>query len=264
MKSKFNFTNIFTTRLLAPVFLILMFFISSVFSPLFFDKTADAKKIELAINNTDSILCDEADILTEYDEVNIMEKLEEHDKNSNIQYLFITTDETSDYQIGHEPEGIYKDHHAYLVADGIVIFLISTNPDNPICTLKSYKEAVDKFTPDICELISTNIAALVQEGAYSESFDMLFDYINDVESGIIVPEDNTTKTHGYDNIQELLFGHMAQTIILLFGCIIISAIFVAVIVFKSDKNVKPAPIQSKTTLLEKKNTYIRTVTNRYR
>lgn len=152
-------------------------------------------RVSLKINSDKPAVQDDADIFSDYEEVTIIDKATELYEKTGFVYIFITTDNTTDYKASRELESIYNEHKEAFIGKGVVLLLISTDPDNILCELQAYKTAADMFPQSICSYIEKNMINDINNGAYTNAVNTMFDELNKVYNGELtkdsVSEDNT-------------------------------------------------------------------------
>ena len=227
-----------------------------------FTSTTCKARIRLNINGDKPVVQDDADLLSNYEEITIIDKATELYKKTGFVYIFITTDNTTDYKASRELEGIYNDHENDLYGKGVVLFLISIDPDNMICELQAYKEASDMFPQAICNYIEDNIINDVKNGAYNDAVTTMFDELNKVYDGEL-----TTDSVADDNIfAKKLQGKVPAMILAVCISFILSAI-ITLITVKIGKRGYKKPLSANNGFtsdsIKKHDVYIRSIINSY-
>lgn len=156
---------------------------------LFTCKTAYCAPIEYELGQGKSpVIIDNADLISDYDIVSASDRLTAIRESEGYQFIIITTTETNDYVKGREVQTLFNQRRAELHGSGAVLFLISTNPDHPICELQAYNQANNVLTKDICSYINESLLPLYNDGKYAECIDTLIDYIEEAVKGELVIE----------------------------------------------------------------------------
>lgn len=155
-------------------------------------------RISLNINGTAPVICDEAELFSEYEKVSLIDLANDLSKQTGYIYIIITTNEIKDYISGHELEGIYNDHRNELAGNGTVLFLINTNNNEKPCELQSYKSAAQTFSHDMCDYINSKAMVSIKTGAYLDGVKVVFDNLKAVTDGTLSEEqiaenDNATE-----------------------------------------------------------------------
>lgn len=227
-----------------------------------FTSTTCKARIKLNINGDKPVVQDNADLLSNYEEITIIDKATELYKKTGFVYIFITTDNTIDYKASRELESIYNDHEDDLYGKGVVLLLISTDPDNMICELQAYKQAADMFPQSICSYIEDTMINDVKNGAYNDAVTTMFDELNKVYDGEL-----TTDLVADDNIfEKKLQGKLPAMILAVCISFILSAIITMIAVKIGKRGYKkPLSANNKFTSdsIKKHDVYIRSIINSY-
>ena len=227
-----------------------------------FTSTTCKARIKLNINGDKPVVQDNADLLSNYEEITIIDKATELYKKTGFVYIFITTDNTIDYKASRELESIYNDHEDDLYGKGVVLLLISTDPDNMICELQAYKQAVDMFPQSICNYIEDTMINDVKNGAYNDAVTTMFNELNKVYDGEL-----TTDLVADDNIfEKKLQGKLPAMILAVCISFILSAI-ITLITVKIGKRGYKKPLSANNEFtsdsIKKHDVYIRSIINSY-
>lgn len=240
--------------------LLLLLFLSTALVPY---SNANADSFNIMFDGNTPIIDDKAGILTDYDEVLILNAAKEQRDSDGFQYILLTTDDTSSYSISHELEQIYDDCHEDVNANGTVLFIISTDEKNRFCEVQGYGDAA-KFIPhDICSKINNDVKEYFDNDNYIEMFNTLFKDFSLVKTGEIVSSENDANPKsGYASVRDLLLSHISQTILILFLSIIVSCfITLSLIRTYNSKNFEHNKCIIKKRQLAKQDIYIRTTTS---
>lgn len=227
-----------------------------------FTSTTCKARIKLNINGDKPVVQDNADLLSNYEEITIIDKATELYKKTGFVYIFITTDNTIDYKASRELESIYNDHEDDLYGKGVVLLLISTDPDNMICELQAYKQAADMFPQSICNYIEDTMINDVKNGAYNDAVTTMFNELNKVYDGEL-----TTDLVADDNIfEKKLQGKLPAMILAVCISFILSAI-ITLITVKIGKRGYKKPLSANNEFtsdsIKKHDVYIRSIINSY-
>lgn len=190
-------------------------------------KTAACAPIEYELSQGKvPVIIDKADLISDYDLVSASDRLSSIKESVGYQFIIITTTETDDYVKGREVQTIFNQRRAELHGSGAVLFLISTNPDNPICELQAYNEANNVLTKDVCSYINTSLLPLFNDGKYSECIESLIDYIEEAVNGELTVESD-------DDLPKKGFNSILTAIVSLF----LTVIIVVLILFVSSQKI---------------------------
>ena len=227
-----------------------------------FTSTTCKARIKLNINGDKPVVQDNADLLSNYEEITIIDKATELYKKTGFVYIFITTDNTIDYKASRELESIYNDHEDDLYGKGVVLLLISTDPDNMICELQAYKQASDMFPQSICNYIEDTMINDVKNGAYNDAVTTMFNELNKVYDGEL-----TTDLVANDNVfEKKLQGKLPAMILAVCISFILSAI-ITLITVKIGKRGYKKPLSANNEFtsdsIKKHDVYIRSIINSY-
>lgn len=143
---------------------------------------------DLSYNLSSTILpvvSDKAGILTDYEEVTILNKFTELRDASGFQFIFMTVTDTDEYTKGNEVEAMYNMRHDVLYGTGTVLFLISTDSDNLICEVQAYSQASDILTHEVCSYINGKLRKYIEDGNYFDGVMKFFEYYNQAYGGTL-------------------------------------------------------------------------------
>ncbi len=219
-------------------------------------------RISLDISDDKPIVQDNADILDDYQEITIIDNATELYEKTGFVYIFITTDNTTDYKVSRELESIYNEHRSKLTGKGVVLLLISTDPDNMICELQAYQAADDMFPQTICNYIEEKMINDVADGEYMNAANTLLKELNRVYNGEV-----TTDSVSEDNVfADKVKSRIPAIILAVCISFIISSIIVLRISLASGKGSRRASSDANgyaSYPIKKYDVYIRSIINSY-
>ena len=228
---------------------------------LFTSATCKAR-ISLTLRDDKPVVQDDADLFSNYEEITIIDKATELYEKTGFVYIFITTDNTTDYKSSRELESIYNDHYKSFVGKGVVLLLISTDPDNMICELQAYKKASDMFPQSICNYIEYNMINDIENGAYNDALNTMFDELNKVYDGEL-----TTDLVADGNAFAIKLQRKTPAMILAVCISFILSAIITLIAVRIGKRGCKKPLSAKNEFtsepIKKHDVYIRSVINSY-
>lgn len=246
MKSKYNF------------YIFILIFICAL---TFFSDSAYAKRIKLDTDSTTPILYDDADVFTDYEEINIISGLSELYKDDKYIYAVITTTDVNGYTIGHELEDIYNDHNNFFEARGTVLFLINTDKNNTFCELQGYNDAAKYIPHEICNYINEELNKYIEKGEYYTAAEKLIDNLKKVRNNEITPE--SLNDIRQNSISYILKDRLPMILlILLISIAVSSAVIILFIILGRKSGIKSSSPVS-INICSRHDIYVRSVINRY-
>lgn len=192
---------------------------------------------DLSYNLTPTLLpvvSDKAGILSDYEEVTILNELTGLRNRSSFQFIFMTVADTHEYTKGNEVEAMYNIHGDDLFNTGTVLFLISTDSDNPICEMQAYNSAKDIFTNEVCSYISEKIRENIEAGSYYDGAAKFHEYCNQAYGGTLDMSDKTNAADG-NLIVSYIKNHVTLIIFLAAASLLITALFYAFLFASKSK-----------------------------
>ena len=212
-----------------------------------FSLSTNASAQDLSYNLSSTIIpvvSDKAGILTDYEEVTILNKFTELRDASSFQFIFMTVTDTDEYTRGNELEAMYNMHVDDLYGTGTVLFLISTDNDNLICEVQAYNDAKYILSHEVCSYISRELENYIKEGNYFDGVMKFFDYYNQANDGTLTISDES-KQADYNSIFSYMKTRITFTILLATVSLLITAllyVFIFALKNKSPKTNAPGKI----------------------
>lgn len=160
-------------------FTLIIFF----FSLLILTSHVEAKRFNITIQGNTPIILDDAGILTDYEQIQILDFARANRDATGFQYVFIIATALHDYTTGRELEDIYNDIRLDINAPGTILFLINTDPENTFCELQGYGEAQYYIPHKTCDYINELLTQEVLLGNYFNAFSQLFEQFTLIEHG---------------------------------------------------------------------------------
>ncbi len=219
-------------------YIISIFFMTiSIMTSLLNAESAEAR-LNLNINGTSPVICDEAELFSEYEEVSIIDMATDLYKQTGYVYIVITTNEIKDYISGHELEGIYNDHRNELAGNGTVLFLINTENKTMPCELQSYKSAAEIFSHEMCSYINNEAMLSVNNGSYFEAVSGVFNNLKAAAEGTLSEEQLIDDNKDYQKNESKLFTAIPYLAIAFCVAYIIAALILYLIYTRSKSSYK--------------------------
>ncbi len=197
----------------------------------------NASAQDLSYNLSSTILpviSDKAEILTDYEEVTILNKFTELRDESGFQFIFMTVTDTDEYTKGDEVEAMYNMRHDVLYGTGTVLFLISTDSDNLICEVQAYSQASDILTHEVCSYINGKLRKYVEDGNYFDGVMKFFDYYNQAYSKTLDMSDENKPAED-NSVFSYTINH-ATTSILIAAVSMLLTVLLYVFIFTAKNN----------------------------
>ncbi len=193
---------------------------------------------DLSYNLSSTILpvvSDKAGILTDYEEVTILNKFTELRDESGFQFIFMTVTDTDEYTRGDEVEAMYNMRHDVLYGTGTVLFLISTDSDNLICEVQAYSQASDILTHEVCSYINKKLRKYVEDGNYFDCVINFFDYYNQAYNGTLDMSDENKPAED-NSVFSYIKNHITLSILIAAVSVLITVLLYVLIFTAKNKS----------------------------
>lgn len=172
------------------------------------------------------VVADKAGILTDYEEVTILNRFTELRDASGFQFIFMTATDTMEYAKGNEIESMYDMQNDALYGTGTIFFLISTDSNNLICEIQAYSQAKDIFTHEVCAYMNGKLRGYIEDGNYYEGVMKFFDYYNQAYDGTLDITDGAAQEDS-GTLTAYIKNHMTLTILIAAISVLITALLYA-------------------------------------
>lgn len=197
---------------------------------------------------------DRANVFTDYEEVTIADRFARLRDSSGYQYIFMTVSDTKNYVKGREVETMYNQHNDDLYGIGTVLFLISTDAENPICEIQAYSKANTVLDHETCAYISDLLKEYAEKGQYTECIDNFFTYYNQAFDGTLA-KNNVNDASGNTMIVLMLCLSVLVTTILF--AVLYSKVFTSTTKANASDSFVIGKCTFRFRLIKNKITYIR-------
>lgn len=201
----------------------LIFCALTILSP----QNASAQDLSYNLSSTlMPVVADKAGILTDYEEVTILNRFTELRDASGFQFIFMTATDTMEYAKGNEIESMYAMQNDALYGTGTIFFLISTDSDYLICEIQAYSLAKDIFTHEVCAYMNEKLRGYIEDGNYYEGVMKFFDYYNQAYDGTLDITDGAAQEDS-GTLTAYIKNHMTLTILIAAISVLITALLYA-------------------------------------
>ena len=213
-----------------------------------------ASEYDITIDGVNPVIADNANLLSDYEEITILNMVDELKEQTGFQYIFITSELTDSFSKERELEYIYNHTKGDIRAPGTILFLVASNGTDTEYALQAYGESKNTYSHPICH----DIELVLGESDFTDYitvFEDLFSHMKNVDSG------NYTVTHK----QESTNNNIPVIILSLLASMITATGIVSALAFKKRYSYNNVCLNATATnILESKITYLRTTSNNYK
>lgn len=159
---------------------------------IFIPQTAEAsERYSFSFIGNTPVIDDSADILTDYEEVIIINEASKYQKKTEYQYIFATANTGHISNKEDELEHIYNLCRSEISSDGTVLFLITFDGSSYDCELQCYTLAKEYYTHEICDDIENKLNNIVNSEKLTTVISSLLKYLDMVDEGSYVIDSET-------------------------------------------------------------------------